>query len=181
MVYNYGKISSVKNSEGGYDDVTREAERFETIYNCIYNSTYTWAWATREQLGAPYTDKDGDGNYTTAMPSTKLTYGTDRLDFAADSFIFGTSAKDSRYSKLLSTPYESSLIITDATLTSDANGEEEYFDVIIDNKHITGFKATALSSETNPTAAVPSTLTIKCKDMYGHDVIIKVAMTVNKR
>lgn len=65
------------------------------------------------------------------MPSTKLTYGTDRLDFAADSFIFGTSAKDSRYSKLLSTPYESSLIITDATLTSDANGEEEYFDVII--------------------------------------------------
>ena len=24
-------------------------------------------------------------------------------------------------------------------------------------------------------------LTIKCKDMYGHDVIIKVAMTVNKR
>ena len=77
--------------------------------------------------------------------------------------------------------YESSLIITDATLTSDANGEEEYFDVIIDNKHITGFKATALSSETNPTAAVPSTLTIKCKDMYGHDVIIKVAMTVNKR
>ena len=182
VVYNYGKISSVKNSEGGYDDVTREAERFETIYNCIYNSTYTWAWATREQLGAPYTDKDSDGNYTTAMPSTKLTYGTDRLDFAADSFIFGTSAKDSRYSKLLSTPYESSLIITDATLTSDANGEEEYFDVIIDNnKHITGFKATALSSETNPTAAVPSTLTIKCKDMYGHDVIIKVAMTVNKR
>lgn len=87
MVYNYGKISSVKNSEGGYDDVTREAERFETIYNCIYNSTYTWAWATREQLGAPYTDKDNDGNYTTAMPSTKLTYGTDRLDFAADSFI----------------------------------------------------------------------------------------------
>ena len=49
------------------------------------------------------------------------------------------------------------------------------------HKHITGFKATALSSETNPTAAVPSTLTIKCKDMYGHDVIIKVAMTVNKR
>ena len=65
-----------------------------------------------------YTDKDNDGNYTTAMPSTKLTYGTDRLDFAADSFIFGTSAKDSRYSKLLSTPYESSLIITCLLYTS---------------------------------------------------------------
>ena len=95
---------------------------------------------------------------------------------------FGTSAKDSRYSKLLSTPYESSLIITDATLTSDANGEEEYFDVIIDNnKHITGFKATALSSETNPTAAVPSTLTINCKDSYGHDVTITLKMVVKPR
>ena len=38
VVYNYGKISSMKNSEGGYDDVTREAERFETIYNC--NAVY---------------------------------------------------------------------------------------------------------------------------------------------
>ncbi len=181
VVYNYGKISSVKNADGGYDDVTREAEKFETIYNCIYNSTYTWAWATREQLGSEYTDKNTDGSYKKAMPSTELTYGTDRSDFAAASFIFGTSTKDSRYSKLLSAPYESSLIIKDATLTSDANGEEEYFDVTIANNHITGFKATALSSETNPTAAVPSTLTIKCKDMYGHDVIIKVAMTVNKR
>jgi hypothetical protein len=181
VVYNYGKISSVKNSDGGYDDVTRAATDFQTVYNCIYNSTYTWAWATREQLGAPYTNKDTNGNYTTPMPSTELTYGTDRLDFAADSFIFGTSTKDSRYSKLLSTPYESSLIIKDATLTSDANGEEEYFDVVIADNHITGFKATALSSETNPTAAVPSTLTIKCKDMYGHDITIKVAMTVKKR
>ena len=181
VVYNYGKISSVKNADGAYDDVTREAEKFETIYNCIYNSTYTWTWATREQLGTPYTDKDSKGNYTTPLPSTELTYGTDRLDFAADSFIYGTSTKDSRYSKLLSAPYESSLIIKDATLTSDANGEEEYFDVVIVNNHITGFKATALSSETNPTAAVPSTLTIKCKDMYGHDIVIKVAMTVKKR
>lgn len=73
------------------------------------------------------------------------------------------------------------MIIKDATLTSDANGEEEYFDVVIANNHITGFKATALSSETNPTAAVPSTLTIKCKDMYSHDIVIKVAMTVKKR
>ena len=181
VVYNYGKISSVKNSEGGYDDVTREAEKFETIYNCIYNSTYTWTWATREQLGGDYTKKDSNGNYTTAMPSTELTYGTDRLGFAADNFIYGTSTKDSRYSKLLSAPYELSLIIKDATLTSDANGEEEYFDVVIKDNHIEGFKATALSSETNPTAAVPSTLTIKCKDMYGHDVVIKVAMTVKKR
>ena len=71
--------------------------------------------------------------------------------------------------------------ITSATLTSNANGEEEYFDVQVVNGHITGFKAIALSSTTNPTADVPSTLTIKAKDMYGHEVVIKLAMTVKKR
>ena len=65
-------------------------------------------------------------------------------------------------------------------MVSNANGEvDEYFTVNIEEGKITGF--TVNSKATNPTAAVPSTLTIKCKDMYGHDVIIKVAMTVNKR
>lgn len=74
-----------------------------------------------------------------------------------------------------------SLKIQSAVLTSDANGEEEYFDVIVENNTIINFKAIKVSSTTNPTAAVPSTLTIKCKDMYGHDVVIKLTMTVNKR
>ena len=90
-----------------------QAEKYMNVNSDTYNDLFIQmcirdrAWATREQLGAPYTDTDKDNDDTTAMPSTKLTYGTDRLDFAADSFIFGTSAKDSRYSKLLSTPYES--------------------------------------------------------------------------
>ena len=37
------------------------------------------------------------------------------------------------------------------------------------------------TSTTNPTAPVQSTLTITAKDMYGHDVVIKLPMTVNKR
>ena len=168
VVYNYGKISSVK--EGAeYVDVTRAAAEFQTIYNCIYNNTYSWHWATAEELKVdklPY--------------STELTYGTD-ADLKADTYIYGVSTWDGRYSAFLNDTYKSSLVIEDATLTSDANGEEEYFDVEIADGHIVKFNAVAESSTTNPTAPVQSTLTITAKDMYGHDVVIKLPMTVNKR
>ena len=188
VVYNYGKISSKKNAKGEYDDWTVKAADFNTIYNCIYNDTYTWAWANNAQLGGDFAKKDNKGNYINSTPSTTLTYGTDysmkNPDGSAlnvDAAIFGTSAWDSEYNAMLSTSYKSSLKITSATLTSNANSEEEYFDVQVVNGHITGFKAIALSSTTNPTADVPSTLTIKAKDMYGHEVVIKLAMTVKKR
>lgn len=72
--------------------------------------------------------------------------------------------------------------IQEAHLITDANGEvDEYFKVVVENNTIVVFEAVLKSSTTNPTAAVPSTLTIKCKDMYGHDVVIKLAMTVNRR
>ena len=168
VVYNYGKISSVQNDEG-YVDVIRTAAEFQTIYNCIYNNTYSWHWATAEELGKkelPY--------------STELTYGTD-TNLEADTYIYGVSTWDGRYSAFLNDTYESSLVIEDATLTSDANGEEEYFDVEIAAGHIVKFNAVEESSTTNPTAPVQSTLTITAKDMYGHDVVIKLPMTVNKR
>ena len=168
VVYNYGKISSVQNDEG-YVDVIRTAAEFQTIYNCIYNNTYSWHWATAEELGKkelPY--------------STELTYGTD-TNQEADTYIYGVSTWDGRYSAFLNDTYESSLVIEDATLTSDANGEEEYFDVEIADGHIVKFNAVEESSTTNPTAPVQSTLTITAKDMYGHDVVIKLPMTVNKR
>lgn len=168
VVYNYGKISSVQNDEG-YVDVIRTAAEFQTIYNCIYNNTYSWHWATAEELGKkelPY--------------STELTYGTD-TNLEADTYIYGVSTWDGRYSAFLNDTYESSLVIEDATLTSDANGEEEYFDVEIADGHIVKFNAVEESSTTNPTAPVQSTLTITAKDMYGHDVVIKLPMTVNKR
>ncbi len=189
VVYNYGKISSKKNAKGGYDDWTVKATDFSTIYNCIYNDTYTWAWANNAQLGGDFARRDPEtGNYIYRTPSTTLTYGTDYTmsepdgtPLNVDAAIFGTSAWDSEYNRMLSNSYEESLEIIDATLTSDANGEEEYFEVTRTNGHITGFKAIALSSTTNPTADVPSTLNIKVKDMYGHEFVIKLPMTVKKR
>ena len=189
--YNYGQISSKKNAKGEYEDWIVEATTFSTIYNCIYNDTYTWKWANNEQLkevNAAFADKDDKGNYKNATPSTTLTYGIDYTmqqpggaAMWVDTAIFGTSAWDSEYNALLSRAYMESLKITEATLTSDANGKEEYFEVVLDGNHIKGFEAINLSSTTNPTADVPSTLTIKAKDMYNHDVVIKLPMTVKKR
>ena len=182
VVYNYGYISSEKDANGNFVAVKRAATDFQTIYNCVYNNTYKWSWATNAQAGTVdgvnYAAKDSKGNYVNALPAKELTYGTDYA-FKADKFIYGTSEWDGIYSKILFG--NESLEIQSAVLTSDANGEEEYFDVIVENNTIINFKAIKVSSTTNPTAAVASTLTIKCKDMYGHDVVITLPMTVNKR
>ena len=187
VVYNYGRISSKKNAKGEHEDWTVKATDFSTIYNCIYNDTYTWAWANNAQLGGDFAKKDDKGNYINRTPSTTLTYGTDYkmkkpngTAFSIEEAIFGTSAWDSEYDYMLSPSYNNSLKIVDATLTSNANGEAEYFDVVVEGG-VRFFKAIALSSNTNPTADVPSTLNIKVKDMYGHEFVIKLPMTVKKR
>ena len=181
--YNYGQVSSVQYAAHEADaDVTADyilpvpEVNFETVYNCIYNDTYTFDWATRAQLGTPYTDKDADGNYTTPLPyKTAVTYGDTNFKVST-THIYGTSAWDSSYNKFLSA--NTSLAIKSVALTSDANGVEEYFDVTVSG---TDLVFTQKSGATNPNAAVPSTLTIKMKDMYGCDKVIKLAITVNKR
>ena len=189
IAYNYGNISSdpEKNNNGEGYRVIATDNSFETIYNCIYNDTYTWRWATREDLGGSYTEKNQDGSYKNPLPYvTSLTYGTDlkgdndNIDYGQ--YIQGISAWDGQYSAKLNKPYQSSLKVKEAHLISNGNKEkDEYFKVVVDNGQITQFKATTTSSETNPTAAVESTLQIIAYDMYGHEVVIELPMTVNRR
>ncbi len=169
-VYNYGKISSEK-KDGAFVNYTIDAASFPTVFNCIYNDTYTWRWATKDDLGLKAT--------ATLPYSTELTYGKDvTVEYAK--YIKGISSRDSEYSALLSAPYEKSLEIKEAHLVSNANGEvDEYFTVNIEEGKITGF--TVNSKATNPTAAVPSTLKITVVDMYKHERVIELGMTVNKR
>ena len=169
-VYNYGKISSEK-KDGAFVNYTIDAASFPTVFNCIYNDTYTWRWATKDDLGLKAT--------ATLPYSTELTYGEgETVEYAK--YIKGISSRDSEYSALLSKPYEESLEIKEAHLVSNANGEvDEYFTVNIEEGKITGF--TVNSEATNPTAAVPSTLKITVVDMYKHERVIELGMTVNKR
>ncbi|MEQ3152254.1 hypothetical protein AAAZ06_16505 [Phocaeicola vulgatus] len=184
VVYNYGAISSEK-KDGKFIDYTVDAASFPTVFNCIYNyvtPTYSWRWATLADLDLKATDK---------LPyKTTLTYGTNSyratvptVDVFAK-YIKGVSSRDGQYSAFLSAPYENSLKIKEAHLVSNGNKEvDEYFNVEItaDGNDIKGFTATSVSNETNPTAAVASTLKVTVYDMYGHEYVIELPMTVNPR
>ena len=184
VVYNYGAISSEK-KDGKFIDYTVDTASFPTVFNCIYNyvtPTYSWRWATLADLDLKATDK---------LPyKTTLTYGTNSYGATvptADVFakyIKGVSSRDGQYSAFLSAPYENSLKIKEAHLVSNGNKEvDEYFNVEItaDGNDIKGFTATSVSNETNPTAAVASTLKVTVYDMYGHEYVIELPMTVNPR
>ena len=204
VTYNYGMISSavyaaaVKAEKPAGDaaynyvvDVTEAS--FETIYNCIYNDTYSWAWATREQLATlnnEWLAKNSDGTYKHEVPTLTVTYGTSmtQVEYTLgnkkanlDQFIFGVSTKDTKYNAFLADPYEGSLKIVEekTTFTSDANGKQEYFKPIFSEGKLAGLEF--LPESSNPEAAVASTLTITVVDMYGHERVIKIAGTVNKR
>ena len=185
VVYNYGAISSEKKDDE-FIDCTVDATSFPTVFNCIYNyetPTYSWKWADQTDLGLKATDK---------LPyKTTLTYGTNSYETLGDDafakYIKGVSSRDGKYSAFLSAPYEKSLKIKEAHLVSNANKEaDEYFKVEVEitkdgNNAIKGFTATTISDETNPTAAVASTLKVTVYDMYGHEYVIELPMTVNPR
>ena len=187
--YNYGLISSeAKDKDGKPVNYVVDVPEvnFETVYNCIYNDTYTWSWATREQLAAAYpkagwTEKDAAGNYVNTVPELTLTYNEEyKVSSFIDQYIIGTSEVYSIYNAPLATPYEGSLKIVaeKTTFTSDENGKQEYFKPVIENGNIT--KLEVIPNKHNVTADVPSTLTITVVDMYGHERVIKLPAVVKK-
>ena len=176
VVYNYGQISSVK-VDGKFVDYTITAAEFKTVWCCFYKSdVHTWGWITREQLGAEYTAKGEDGNYTKALPyDTALTYASNEESHIA--YVFGKNAIDGEFSKTLDQVYNGSLVVKEAKLISDATEKEDYFSVSND----LAFTAIKTDLGSNPKADVPSTLIITCEDYYGHKITIKLPMTVKPR
>lgn len=162
--YNYGLISSKKDKDGNAIPHKVEAIAFETVYNNIYNSTYTWAWdvtlpvANRQKTDVVY----GDNTFTVDLNK-----------------VAGKSGRDSKYNAPLGTPYLESLTFEKAELISKANNVSgEYFIVGGD---LSGLTFTEASGSTNPTADVPSTLRITLKNMYNQDVVVNLDMIVKKR
>ena len=204
VIYNYGKISSklVDDDDPNNDYYTIIVDYFPTVFNCIYNDTYTWHWATIDELAADdeasWFVPGANGANVAEAPSTELVYGTDyQMSTAVDptrliSFdmvILGESARDSRYDAWLWQPYgtaltpsQASLDFVSAEVVSNDNGVSgEYFDVEGTAGSNLRFVATQTSTETNPTAPVESTLVLTYADMYGHEVVIELPMTVVPR
>ena len=190
VVYNFGKISTETKDGNNIIDYKVTIEEFPTVYSNIYNHTYSWNWATREQLnkwnskpsGKDYTLMSG-GNYVEPMPySTSITYG-DEVTYDLG-WIYGVSSRDSKYNANLDAPYLESLQVVAIKLVSNSNNLDEYF--AVDPAYTPGvdndtFTLKQKSGSTNPTADVPSTLVITAKDMYGNNVEIRLPMTVKKR
>lgn len=200
VVYNYGKISTAlyqkakeqsQENDDVYTNYTITVDQFDTEYHDIYDSTYTWHWMNL----AEYKDFTGNSKATQAQLDaarpTKVKYGAgsgepgDAPAFSVDlQYIIGQSW-DSKYNAPLSAPYQASLVIDSATLTSDANGKEEYFEITV-NGTMLDFAVlqdeNGINAATNPKADVPSTLNIKVIDMYSHKYhVVKMPMTVLKR
>ena len=197
VLYNYGDISSVNHyyySLGALEspDYTVTVKEFPTVFNCIYNDTYTWDWATIEEMaeehGNDWAKKDSKGNYVNDVPSTDLVYGLDYsfetpagVEFGFDQAIAGVSSRDGLYNAFLYEPYLSSLQFKEGHVISNGNGVvDEYFKVVGEQGELS-FEATQTSTETNPTAEVPSTLQLTYKDMYGHKIVIELDVTVVPR
>ena len=175
--YNWGKISTA-NPDADYMVAVKE---YRAIYSNIYNQTYSWGWATHEQLNLnPEEDE---------LPySTEVTYGAGTTDGGVTippatvelAHIFGVSTRDSRYSAPLSAPYRESLTFAEnpVKLVTTVSGLDEYFNASLSGTTVT---LTGKSSAANPTYDVPSTLIIKVIDMYGNNIDIALPMTVKKR
>ena len=197
VLYNYGDISSVNHYYyllGALEspDYTVTVKEFPTVFNCIYNDTYTWDWATIEEMaeehGNDWAKKDSKGNYVNDVPSTDLVYGLDYsfetpagVEFGFDQAIAGVSSRDGLYNAFLYEPYLSSLQFKEGHVISNGNGVvDEYFKVVGEQGDLS-FEATKTSTETNPTAEVPSTLQLTYLDMYGHKIVIELDVTVVPR
>ena len=120
VVYNYGNISTAlyNKDKDTWTPYTIGVADFTTVFNCIYNSTYTWRWATHEDLGHK---KDANGVWNGSIMNTKLTYGTDLKDVNVTGLIFGDSSKDNLYDETLNPSYNNSLTIVEAHLVSNGN------------------------------------------------------------
>ena len=195
VTYNFGKISSeAKDKDGKIIDYVVTMDEFPTVFNCIYNNTYSWHWATIEEMAAEHgnkwAEKNNDGSYKYAAPSTSFKYGVDYwfttpvdgIKFGIDQAIQGVSSRDTKYNAMLFDPYLASLEYAEGHVyTVEGNKKDEYFTVEKDSEGNLYFKATTTSVNTNTNADIPSRVELTYTDMYGHDIVIKLDVTITVR
>ena len=165
VTYNFGKISTeTKDNNGDVDNYIVPVYNFNIVYSNVYK-TYTWDWATKDQLGI--TDPKEDLPYKTTVKQDATGYTVEAKH------IYGVSTTEV-YSTLLSEAEK--LVIQGAKLISDESKNEDYFTVAY---NATGkkFIFTAVDAA-KLTVNVHSTLVITAKDYYDNDVVIEIPVTV---
>jgi len=180
--YNFGQISSETGfTTGGIlkDYVVKGSEFKNIIFSCLAEIN-TYAWATAPSL--TYAQTDGK----TLLANIKSTNTRDgKYTTTLDKLI--TNACDNMIQNLSGATYELwSQVAKDGAIKEGS--KNEYFTPVyaasltVGTKTGAGITFTPNSEAQNPEATVYSTLIIKAKDYFNHDVVIKIAnVEVKKR
>ena len=177
--YNYGMISYVLNKDGQIENKEHKvnvsidgATSFNTKYACVYD-VQSWSWVN---------EKNNTTNNTLVYGITdggNTSLGTDRIQ--------GSNSYDNlTYGVTLDKPvHKDYLTFKSIALYSKKNGsinlasKDEYFKPNLDED--TGAITFEFNSQaTTPTADVPSVLRIIYTDMFGHDEVIDLDITIKK-
>lgn len=181
--YNFGLISSETGFTGGAlkNYVVKGGEFKNIIFSCLAEIN-TYAWAAAPSL--TYAQTDGK----TLLENIKSTNTRDgKYTTTLDKLI--TAACDNMIQNLSGATYELwSQVAKDGAIKEGS--KNEYFTPAYDANVTVGTGASAKEGITftpnseaqNPEATVYSTLIIKAKDYFNHDVVIKIAnVEVKKR
>ncbi len=189
--FDWGKISYTFNEIQDRcvaSNHTITVEEFETIFSCIYDAEImTWDWAES------VTGKDDKNPVITyaetynAFNPSGLTWEVIESTNSFNDTDFGktlkefVTARDKEFGSAIDRMNGQYKSIALYTNVDDKTTKNEYFEPYFDYSGNLCFKPTKHDPYDNPTDNVESTLRIVYVDIFGHDVVIDLPVTVEKR
>jgi len=170
VTYNFGAVSTYIADDGSLkyaQDWTRN-KAFTTIYDCLWDTKWmSYAWKENKADNTP--------SFTVGDAGKSIAFNTIYTQNAYNATIYGSA-----YKTITLADFASKLTFTKVTLTSKETGKEDYFTCAFD-AGFTKIDLTPTEDWHNPTANVPSTLTISYTDPFGHNESITLDVTVKKQ
>ena len=172
VTYNFGAVSTYIADDGSlkYAQNWTRNKAFTTIYDCLWDTKWmSYAWKENKAANTPsFTVGDAGKSIEFSSIYTKNTY---------NATVYGNDFKTITLDK-----FTTALTFTAVTLTSNETGKEDYFTCAFDDATTpTKINLTATEDWHNPVADVPSTLTIKYTDQFGHKETLTLPVTVKKQ
>ena len=183
--FDYGDISFTYNEIQDKcvpSNHTVTALEFETIFSCIYDKdVMTWDWEKSVTPTITY-GETYDNNKKSGMTYEKIegTNSFNDTDFSKTlkEIVTATDKHFGSDVDVMNGKYKSIALYTDVDNEATKN---EYFEPAFDADGNITFTPTKHDSFDNPTADVKSTLRIVYVDIFGHDVVIDLDVTVKRR
>jgi trimeric autotransporter adhesin len=159
LSYNFGKISSEsKNEDGTIKDYAPTFAEFKTVFACPTDIAYNTVEAKKDTV-----------TYS-ATGAIDLSKSKVKNSSRIESIVNGLNTLEAYATMYLVSPLT-------VTVTTDANGVQEYYEGTYSNGSIS---LSALSNSTVPTADVPSHVNVTGTDAFGHKVTFSIPLLIKK-